>query len=501
MPQRAGTYTITAWASNAAGSSPARTLILTVNPSSTAAIALSVSGNGIFSFGETVSMSASGRNMDSSVEFLVNGSVVASSGGTPHSANWSTAIPGVYQLQARSAGVYSSVREVAVMSADADNVAITITSPQSGASVPGSHPVLTISGTLMDTYGDVSSVSIYANSQLLGDATLDGNSFSFDWAAVRGYDQRIKAVANLHSGQGVQSDVILLNITQSARPIVEILSPSPTVPVDFREALRFNGRAEDPDGSIVRVELWLGTHNRGNDTFDTFLGNATLNPDGTWTYLAGSNLRNGTLPIYAIAIDNSGDKTFSSILRVFRSARFADHAVYGDAGTYSMDLGDNSRWDLLQDGDNVVLLNKERFGYNYDWQNFLPNSRLEHFRLSGRFKLPHYPEPSSPDFTQAVLIGFGGNKTVFLNTAVGSNSGGTRVYYSQGMYNFSIVNAAEPAIASNDWIDFEVVRVGNTLTVKLNGQTWMSATSNNLTGDGSIYIGNPRLNGSRVYWE
>ena len=308
-------------------------------------------------------------------------------------------------------------------------------------------------------------------------------------------------MANLHSGKGVQSQTILIDVSLSERPLVEILSPSPTAPVDFREALRFNGRAEDPDGSIVRVEVWLGTHNRGNDTFDTKLGDATLSPDGTWTFLAGSNLRNGTLPIYAIAIDNSGDRTFTPVLRVFRSARFSDHPIYGDAGNYSMDLGPNSRWDLLQDGDNVVLLNKERFSYNYDWQNFLPNSRLEHFRLTGRLRLPHYPEPSSPDFTQAAIIGFGGNKELFLTTTPGTSTGGTRLYYRQGQYNISIANATTEAITSSGWVDFELVRVGSTVSVKLNGQPFLSGTHDNVLGDGSIYLGNPRLNGSRIFWD
>lgn len=501
VPLRAGTYTITVLASNVSGTSPAKTLTLTVNTSATASLALSVDGSGVYTAGESIRLSAIGHNTGSSVEFLVNGSVVDSSGSSPHSTNWSTLTPGVYQLQARSGSVYSPVRQIALVSASLDAVAIAITSPQNGAAFSGGNPVITLSGTLEDSGGDVSSVSLYANAELLGQATVTGSTFSFDWTAWVGYDHRIKAVANLHSGKGVQSEVILVDVTLSERPFVEILSPSPTVPVDFREALRFNGRAYDPDGTLARVELWMGPNNRGDDTFDTFLGNATLNADGTWTYLASSNLRNGTLPIYAIAIDNTGDKTFTPILRVFRSARFADDPVYGDAGTYSMDLGESSRWDLLQDGDNVVLLNKERFSYNYDWQNFLPNSNVDHFRISGRFRLPHYPEPSSPDFVQAAIIGFGTNKAVYLTTTPGTNTGGTRVYWTIRQYVTSIVNSPVPGIASNDWIEFEVVRVDNTISVKLNGETVMSGTDNYVRGAGSVYLGNPRLNGSRIYWD
>ena len=493
-----GTYAVQLFAANAIGWSPAFNLTLTIGGYTTTAIALNIEPQkASYSVGEAVVLTASGTGLSGTVSFLVNGQTVGSDGSAPYAYTWTPQAGGVYTLSAQNGSVTSPTRQVAVVPAELAPIQLEISSPSDGSWFYPAPYALSVSGTLSDPDGIVDHINILADTVSI--ATLPGSA---NWTAQvslpKQYGSLLRANAVTIDGRTIWSAPVSVSIGNSASPVVSITSPAPSSSFSEFDTIRFAGTASDSDGTIQRLEIWRGRDRRGNSIFDTFLGTASLGANGSWSYV-NSSLLGDEHPIYALAFDSSGDYAATPLLGITKSGRFSDDPVYGDAATYSRNFDESSRWRVVMDGGNPVLKVRERFSYNYEHTNFLAGSNVDNFRLSFRARLPNYLEADKPN---VMAVYWGTNKEFNATPDAGPTYGAeSRTLFTQAQYRITIANPSGPAFTSADWVDWQLERVGNRITIHRNGSLYLNSVDDRNTGAGSVGLGNIRLNGVDVYFD
>ena len=490
-PTAAGTYSVKVTAANAAGSSAPSTLTITIGASTTAGIALSTEENRtIYTLGETVNLQASGTGLSGSVTFLVDGGSIGADASAPFAQAWVPAAVGSYDLTASSNGLTSPVLRVVVLPAVPAPVSLAITTPANGQYFHPAPAALTLSGTLDDPDGVVAEIHLIVDGELL-DILPPSANWSIPVTFGSGYFKEIRAVAYAIDGSSALSAPLTISVGQSAAPLIALTAPSAGSVFSSFDRVRFHGTATDPDGSIQRVEVWRGTDRKGNGILDTFIGTATLGADGTWS-LRETTLPGDSHPVYAIAFDNSGDWTATPILNLTKSGRFSDDPLYGDAANYPRAFDAASRWQVELDAGNPVYKVRERFSYNYDFDNTLPESNHEHFRLSFRARMPHFGKEG--DVCQMAVYWGPNKELIATDTSLLTN-------YTLGNYVFLIQDAGMPGFTDTGWVDWQLQRVGDRVTVWRNGVVVIDGVSDKYVGAGSVQLANHRNTGTDIFFD
>lgn len=175
---------------------------------------------------------------------------------------------------------------------------VAITSPTNNAILTAGSNV-TINADAADTDGTISKVEFYQGSTLLGQSTTAPYSFAWNNAPVGTYAITAKVTDN--NGAVTTSSVV--NIVVNAAPTVSITSPVNNASYDPKTNVVIDANASDSDGSISKVEFFMGSTKLGEDL--------TAPYSFTWNGVSA-----GTYTLTAMATDNSNAVTTSAYVTI-----------------------------------------------------------------------------------------------------------------------------------------------------------------------------------------
>ena len=295
----AGSYAVTAIATDASGYAASTSLPITVNgPNAPPVATITAPSNGAsFTAPATIALSASASDADgwiTLVEFLQNGSVIGVTNSPPYSMTWNAVPAGSYALTARAtdnrAGVATSAPVAVTVAAPNNPPSVAMTSPPSGSSFV-TPATIALAATATDSDGTVGRVDFYQGATLIGSSTTA--PYSFTWTGVAAGSYTLTAKATDNRGAVTTSQAVNIAVTANNPPSVSLTNPASGASYFAPATITLSAAASDSDGSIARVDFYQGT---------TAIGSATSAPY-TFTW---SNVAQGSYSLSARAIDNQG---------------------------------------------------------------------------------------------------------------------------------------------------------------------------------------------------
>jgi hypothetical protein len=333
-----GTYSLTAIATDNTGNKTiSSTISVTVNANKTPVVSITTpAANASFTDPATIAITAAASDDDgniSKVEFF-NGSIkLGESTTAPFSCTWNNVAIGTYNLTAVATdNLNSKTTSIAVQVVVAPKVVSTgaIFYKNSGYSgtavnlVPGNYTVTQL--TALGLYDNTISSIVTNGFQVVAyaDDNFTGTSLTFN------ADQPNLASVNFND-QISSIKVIKTGSNTNLPPVVSLTSPSNGKNYTIPANVIITAKASDADGTISKVEFYNGS---------TKLGESTTSPYSfTW-----QNVAYGTYKITAVATDNLGAKTTSSISTVYvngsKAAQNPD-LISGIANTVSNEVSIN----------------------------------------------------------------------------------------------------------------------------------------------------------------
>jgi hypothetical protein len=175
---------------------------------------------------------------------------------------------------------------------------VSLTSPVNGTTVTAPATVL-VSANASDSDGSVVRVDFYAGATLIGsDSTAP---YSMTWSNVAAGSYSLTAVAVDNAGASTTSAAvgIVVNPPANVPPVVSLTSPVKGTTVTAPATVLVSANASDSDGSVVRLDFYVGSTLIGSDS--------TAPYSVTWSIVAAGNYS-----LTAVAVDNLGARTTSS---------------------------------------------------------------------------------------------------------------------------------------------------------------------------------------------
>jgi hypothetical protein len=174
--------------------------------------------------------------------------------------------------------------------------AVSLTSPSNGSSFL-SPATIAMAATATDADG-VAKVDFYNGSTLLGTDTT--SPYTFSWTSVAAGSYGIKAIATDTKGatSTTATATITVGTSSNIAPTVSMTSPASGGAFVLPTSITMTATASDSDGSVQKVEFYLGTLLIGTDTSSPY--------SVVWPALAGS------YSVSAVATDNQGARTVSA---------------------------------------------------------------------------------------------------------------------------------------------------------------------------------------------
>ena len=230
---------------------------------------------------------------------MVDGTPFSSTNVAPYTGTWSNITVGSHNLTARATdnqGAQTTSAPVAITVTVNSPPTVSLTAPQTGAQY---QPPATIAfaATAADSDGTVAKVEFLLNGAVVGSATAAPYAFTAINIAAGSYTAAARAIDN--DGAATTSTGVTVTVAVNQPPVVSITSPTSgasfTAPVD----VTFTASATDSDGSVAKVELFVGT---------TLLRTLTAAPYSTiWR-----NPLPGSYVLTARATDDRGATTTST---------------------------------------------------------------------------------------------------------------------------------------------------------------------------------------------
>lgn len=177
--------------------------------------------------GLSVPLAAGASDTDGSisqVEFLVNGSVVATDTTAPYTANWVSATPGTFAVQARATDNLGSTALSQPVDAAIVNLppTVALTAPVNGSTAPlGTTVTLQVNATDTDV-GTISKVEYYNGTTLLGISTT--TPFSLNWSPTTLGSVTFTAKAYDAYGASATSSPITFSVVRPDLPTSGLLA-------------------------------------------------------------------------------------------------------------------------------------------------------------------------------------------------------------------------------------------------------------------------------------
>lgn len=258
----------------------------------------------------TMTVSASASDTDGTitkVDFYRGSTLIASDSTSPYGVTWSNAAAGTYQLTAVAtdndgATTTSSPVGVTVNSATNQAPAVALTAPAGGASFTAPANV-TLTASASDTDGTVARVEFYRGSTLISTDTSSPYSAVWSGAAAGTYSLTARAYDN--DGASRISTAVSITVTSSTNqlPTASITSPIAGQSYTAPASMTITAAASDSDGSVTKVDFYVGTQLIGTDTSSPY--------SATW-----SNVAAGSYSLTAVARDNAGGTRTSGAIAV-----------------------------------------------------------------------------------------------------------------------------------------------------------------------------------------
>ncbi len=274
----------------------------------------------------------------SSITVLVDGVAVGSGNSSPLNVTWnaSSVAQGSHTITARAvdaAGNTGTSAPVAVsVVAPADTTAPTasITSPANGAAVTGT---VAITASASDNVG-VTSVTILVDGASVGSDTSAPYSVSWNTAGVTAGSHTIRAQAKDAAGNiGTSGSVSVTVTAPNQPPTISLTAPASGGTYTTPANITVSATAADADGTIARVDFYVGTTLISSDTTSPYAATWTTSTAGAYSFSAK-------------AVDNTGATTPSSSVSVTvtspaaapTTAHFSPSSDDGNVQTYRLDI-------------------------------------------------------------------------------------------------------------------------------------------------------------------
>jgi Secretion system C-terminal sorting domain/Bacterial Ig domain len=281
-------------------------LTLTAPNAAPVATVTSPANGASFLAGASVALTATATDANgtvASVEFFVDGVSVGVDATSPYTATY-TAVAGPRVITARATdnlalvGPASTPVNITVTTPANAAPVTTLTSPAAGSVLVGSS--IAIAATATDADGTVASVEFFVNGVSVGiDATAPYTATAT--AIVGANSVTARATDNLALVGASTAAVVVTGVT-NALPVVSITAPTAAASITAPAVVAISANAVDPDGTIASVDFRVNGVSVGVD--------ATAPYSVNWTSVIGA------ANITAIATDNNGGVTTSSILSI-----------------------------------------------------------------------------------------------------------------------------------------------------------------------------------------
>ncbi|MFZ6015617.1 MAG: Ig-like domain-containing protein [Patescibacteria group bacterium] len=260
------------------------------------------------------------------VEFYAGNSKIGEDTAAPYQYTWNNVSMGTYTFYAKAIdeqGLSGNSDAVSVLvlapaaetqpgndviltpepEAETENFAptITIKSPANDSEFQ-SPANITIEAAPFDLDGQITQVDFYRGTQKIGETK--SAPYSFAWQNVGAGEYHISAVAHDDDGNMTGSEAVRIMVKASNQPpVVNITSPANDSEFQSPASIAIEAGASDSDGTISRVEFYRGTAKIGEDSSAPYS-------------FAWQNVGAGEYHLSAVAVDNGGEMTGSSAVRV-----------------------------------------------------------------------------------------------------------------------------------------------------------------------------------------
>lgn len=240
-----------------------------------------------------ITAAVTGPSAPSRVELVVDGQVVDVRTSAPYQFNWNTGAvsPEVWHgVMLRAVGQYgSSVAHAAVM--PVPGTAVQNAPPVVGLTSPGNGAVFSAPGQVLleanafDGDGKVVAVEFLVNGQVL--ANVAAPPFQFTWSNVPAGSYTLRARATDDLGAATLSAPVSITVEKPNQPpAVSITAPAAGDVFTAPATVAVSASASDPDGTVARVEFFLGTTLIGADASPPYTATASGVAAGTYTLTA-----------------------------------------------------------------------------------------------------------------------------------------------------------------------------------------------------------------------
>jgi hypothetical protein len=312
-----GTYTIFAVATDALGlsatSSVATVTVAYVPP----AISLtSPVGGSSYPAPASIPLAAATSAPDGSVTnvaFYQGATLLANVTSAPFTYTWANVFAGSYNLSAvatDNAGLNATSGVVSITVTNGNGLpVVSLTSPANNANfLPGAS--ISLAANAVENGGTgITNVEFYANGVDLGGAA--SAPYSLTWPNVPAGAYALTAVASDASGNTATSTAVNINVfVPHVPPTVSLTNPANNGLVEVSSGLALAAAATSSDGTVTNVAFYMNTFLLGNVTSAPYTFN--------W-----SNAPSGIYSLTAVATDNSGVSSTSSVVKVTASSAAA----------------------------------------------------------------------------------------------------------------------------------------------------------------------------------
>ena len=239
----------------------------------------------------------------SKVEYLANGTLVATSTAAPFTSTWSGAGAGTYVLTAKatdSLGVSATSATVNIVINSNQSPQVALTSPNAAQTFYAGQSVA-IAATASDPDGTVSKVEFLVDGVVIASAASTPFNTNWNGASVGTHTLTARATDNL----GAQSTTAGASITVIANswPTVALTLPRDSQSFATGASISLSATASDADGTLAHVDFLAD---------GVLVATATSAPyNATW-----SSASAGTHTLVASAIDDRGVNTTSTAVTI-----------------------------------------------------------------------------------------------------------------------------------------------------------------------------------------
>jgi len=230
------------------------------------------------------------------VEYYINGTLVATRPSPDFSYTWNNAPVGTHEIVAYAtdndgAKVASAPVTITILNTPP---VVTINTPANNQTFDSDDPIV-INATVTDADGTISKVEFYLNGSLAGTVTSAPYTLKVNDLLLGSYTIIVKATDNLDEEGSATAQFTISN----KLPSISIIAPIDGTTFDLSESVLLNVEAQDPDGSVQKVEYYIN-----GDLVATRPA-----PDFSYTW---NNAPVGEYEIVAYATDNDGGKVASA---------------------------------------------------------------------------------------------------------------------------------------------------------------------------------------------